>query len=471
MILPAPLGQFAGNSAKRFVTVAVVALVLFLAAYLGTSPSLNYLVGLGGIAVAMVFLHKPEWWLAMLLVSALSIPFSIGTGTQTTLHAAVILIPLLAVMWLIDRISRQDLRFAPSQMNQPLLGLVLAACLSFVSGNLMWDYFATQTNLPAQLGGLAIFVLSALAFWLVANVIRSLQWLRILTALFLTIGTVYVAARMAPVAGALANVIVTAGATGSVFWIWLVALAGGLGLFDDTLRLSTRVALVGGALLALAIGIVQSFSWASGWLPSSIVLAALAWFRFPRLRWIWFPVVLALFLVNFERVWNTVLSTGDNIYSWETRLAAWQIVIETVKANPFLGLGPANYYNYVQLYPIMGFYVRFNSHNNYVDLIAQVGLVGTFFFVWFAFAAWREAWALRARVQDGFARAYVYACMAGLAGTLASGMLGDWFLPFVYNIGIAGFRASMLAWFFLGGLVVIRQSVNRQSDDQSAAAH
>ena len=81
------------------------------------------------------------------------------------------------------------------------------------------------------------------------------------------------------------------------------------------------------------------------------------------------------------------------------------------------------------------------------------------------------AWALRARVQDGFARAYVYACMAGLAGTLASGMLGDWFLPFVYNIGIAGFRASMLAWFFLGGLVVIRQSVNRQSDDQSAAAH
>jgi hypothetical protein len=33
-------------------------------------------------------------------------------------------------------------------------------------------------------------------------------------------------------------------------------------------------------------------------------------------------------------------------------------------------------------------------------------------------------------------------------------------LPFVYNIGIAGFRASMLAWLFLGGLVALEQAVS-----------
>lgn len=53
-------------------------------------------------------------------------------------------------------------------------------------------------------------------------------------------------------------------------------------------------------------------------------------------------------------------------------------------------------------------------------------------------------------MRSGLEQAYVNACLAGLAGSLAAAMLGDWFLPFVYNIGIAGFRASVLGWLFLG---------------------
>jgi hypothetical protein len=33
--------------------------------------------------------------------------------------------------------------------------------------------------------------------------------------------------------------------------------------------------------------------------------------------------------------------------------------------------------------------------------------------------------------------------------------LGDWVLPFVYNVGLAGFRSSMIGWIFLGGLVAL----------------
>jgi hypothetical protein len=42
------------------------------------------------------------------------------------------------------------------------------------------------------------------------------------------------------------------------------------------------------------------------------------------------------------------------------------------------------------------------------------------------------------------------------------GMFGDWVLPFFYNIGLNGFRASMLGWLFLGGLVSIEQMVKTQ---------
>jgi len=34
-------------------------------------------------------------------------------------------------------------------------------------------------------------------------------------------------------------------------------------------------------------------------------------------------------------------------------------------------------------------------------------------------------------------------------------MLGDWILPFLYNIGLMGFRASILFWLFTGGLIAL----------------
>jgi hypothetical protein len=50
---------------------------------------------------------------------------------------------------------------------------------------------------------------------------------------------------------------------------------------------------------------------------------------------------------------------------------------------------------------------------------------------------------------------------------VATGMLGDWVLPFVYNIGLAGFRASVLGWLFLGGLVSLEQIARLASSEGS----
>jgi hypothetical protein len=105
--------------------------------------------------------------------------------------------------------------------------------------------------------------------------------------------------------------------------------------------------------------------------------------------------------------------------------------------------------------------VQFNSHNQYVDLIAQTGLLGLVCFLWFAAAVGIVGWRLRKQVPAGFAQAYVYGALGGLVGTLAAGMLGDWVLPFFYNIGLSGFRASVLGWLFLGGLVALEQMASQ----------
>ncbi len=51
-------------------------------------------------------------------------------------------------------------------------------------------------------------------------------------------------------------------------------------------------------------------------------------------------------------------------------------MFELIKANPIIGLGFANYSHYTYLYPILGWNVSFNSHNNYMDIIAQTGFCG-----------------------------------------------------------------------------------------------
>jgi len=135
-------------------------------------------------------------------------------------------------------------------------------------------------------------------------------------------------------------------------------------------------------------------------------------------------------------------------------------MVEITKASPIFGLGMANYTWYTPLFPILGYNIRFNSHNNYLDVLAQTGLVGLLCFLWFFGEIWLLGWHMRNRVPDGFPKAYVLGVLGGLIGTLLLAGLGDWVIPFVYNIGLNGFRASIFVFIFLGGLVAIARIYN-----------
>jgi O-antigen ligase len=159
-------------------------------------------------------------------------------------------------------------------------------------------------------------------------------------------------------------------------------------------------------------------------------------------------------------LWSGLVATDE--YSISTRFDAWLIMAQIIKISPLLGLGFANYYWYTPLFPIRGYAVSFNSHNNYIDIVAQMGVLGLVCFVWLMWELGRLGWRLRTNVPTGFAQAYVYGALGGLAGMVVAGMLGDWVLPFFYNVGLNGFRSSMLGWLFLGGLVSVEQMVLSQ---------
>lgn len=448
---------------ERFYRPLIIGAVLagagLLAYRLSPGQAQRVLLLLLGAGAILVFLRWPPLGLATLIGASLVVPLAIGTGTQTSLNVTVLLLPLLLGLWSLDRVVRREIRLVPSRTIPPLLAFLFVTVLAFGAGQLPWFVFAQAAPLRAQIGGLAVFLLSAGAFLLAAHQVRDLRWLKRLTWLFLALGGLYIAGRLLPGLGQVSGRLFQPGATGSLFWTWLVALACGQAVFNRRLRLGWRLALGGLVLATFYVSISQGRAWASGWLPPLVAVTAILWAGKPRLGLLAALAGGAAVALNVHKV-ITLVMVGDQGYSLLTRLEAWRILAEIVRANPILGLGPANYYWYTPLFPILGYYVQFNSHNNYVDIIAQTGLLGLACFLWFAWAVGRLGWRLRTRALDGFARAYVYGALGGLAGTLAAAMLADWVLPFVYNIGLAGFRASVLGWLFLGGLVVLEQTAS-----------
>jgi O-antigen ligase len=420
-----------------------------------------FLIGLPIAAgVILAFIRWPPLGLFALVVTALVVPSPTLPGG---LNLAALLLGLLIGLWLLRAILEQrGTRLAPSRTVKPLLLLVLVAVLAFGIGQLPWFTSVPMAPLDAQLGGLAIFVLSVGVFLLVVHQVRDQRWLELLTWLFLALGALFITGWFVPSLGGITSRLFQLGATSnSMFWVWLLALAFSQAWLNKRLHWGWRLALVALVVATLYVALVPIVDWKSGWMPSLVAIAAIIGLRSWRAG-----LALALLgLVGAKDIFSQVIASDE--YSYSTRIDAWKVLLEMIKVNPITGFGPANYYWYAKLFPIRGYTIRFNSHNQYVDIVAQTGLLGLACVLWFAWEIGRLGWRLRTRVSPGFAEAYVYGALGGLAGTLAAGIFADWFLPFVYNIGLDGFRGSMLPWLFLGGLVSLEQITCRQASSQA----
>lgn len=444
---------------RRWLAVPVI---LLLSAALGWLASERMIAAVAGLASVVFLILNVEQGLVLMCIAALAVPVAIQTGTKSDISLSLIVLPVLIVGWVLHMLRQRSVRLSPSRVNLPLMLFALAATFSFLAGSLPGNQAPASAPIDAQLGGWGIVILACAIFLLAGNQINQVKWLKSLVAVYLAVGAVAVGGRIVPPFGEVANSLIPQVVQGSsLFWLWIAALSGGQALFNKSLQFYLRLALGGLALLAVAVMYLNSDQWLSGWLPASVVVLGLLALRSWRIALLALGL-LAMVLIGF----NTSLLgslVSENQYSIDTRVAAMQVLLgQVLPANPIIGLGFANYYHYAALYPILGWYVKFNSHNNYIDIVMQMGIVGLILFAWLAASIGRLGLHLRDKVGSGFERGYVYACLAGFAGMLFAGMLGDWFLPFVYNIGLSGSRVSILGWMFLGGLIAIERLATRQ---------
>jgi O-antigen ligase len=404
-------------------------------------------------------LNAPHWGILMGLVGAVTIAQGIETGTKSDVNISVIFVPALAAIWLFKGLLTRRLHLLSLPVNKPLLGFIMAATLSLVVGDVWRDFNVSNVKLEVQLAGWTIMVLSAVAFWLGANVISSRRILETIVNVFILFSFVVIVNAWLTQWFGIPFVFTV---TNALFFLWPVALSLGQLFFNVKLPPLMRLLCLINASAWLAFSLLVTRANVSDWLPQLVVVAVLGFLRWRR----WF-LVLAVAAAIFFAYRGGVIIEGllkDEASSFYRPLL-WRNVIEVGMRSPILGLGPASYKPYTVTYynaegmPGWSEWINYgvSSHNNYIDIFAQTGVIGLFFFLWTLGSIGYLAFTLFRHAPIGFAQGYAAAMLGGWIAVLVSCGLADWLIPQVYNIGLNGFRVSFYAWLFWGAMGVLQR--------------
>lgn len=417
------------------------------------------ILGILMLVVVGLVLYRLELGLLAIVFTSFFVRFSIPTGTATTIPASLVVSCIVVLIWLLSMLLKRQVQLAPGHYVLPALLFILISVLSIPYSWLLLrpELFGHGNSGKSglgfafvQVGAVTLMVLLPTVMLMAANVLRDVKWFKILFALMIIVAVPELLQRFTGLKFAVGDFKLQ---TGASYSLWIVALSLGQALFNQNLQGWQRALLVAITGMWLFFGTGVTTIWFSGWMPSMVAVVFLSFFRSKKLflgLLIAGLVVLAFradYFIGY--VWN------DAVHSDSNRFEIWRIIVldlTLTKTNIIFGAGPAGYLPFYETYYPGHAWV---SHNNYIDILAELGLVGAGIFLWLLFGVVRTGWEQRNRMPTGFTRGFNYGVLGGFVGTLFAMGLGDWFIPFVYNIGIPGFDFAVYGWLLTGAMLAL----------------
>lgn len=427
--------------------------------YFGRSGLELYLLALVMLIAAVLVLVRLELGVLAIVATAFFVRFSFSTGSASQVPVSLVVSGFVVAIWVVSMFLRGHVQLQRGTYVAPTLLFILMSILSVPWSWLLFrpDFFGNggtgKSGLSftfVQLGGVTLMILLPAVMLMTANILRKEIWFKILFGIVLVVAVPELMQRIGVLGFGFGTFVLK---TGASYSLWIVSLSVGMALFHTTLARWQRAALLALAGIYLFYGAELGATWFSGWMPAA---TAVLFLSFLRSRKLFFLIILGglfIFALRPEHYINYIW--GDAVRNDSNRLEIWQIIIfdlTLTKTNLFLGAGPAGYL------PIYEYYYpgrAWVSHNNYVDIFAETGLIGFSLFLWLLFGIFRTGWRQRNTMPTPFLRGFNYGVLAGFVGTLMAMGLGDWHIPFVYNIGIPGFDFAVYGWLLNGAMLAL----------------
>jgi hypothetical protein len=431
----------------------------------GRNTSLVLMMLLGAFGLVAVLRHI-ELGIVAILLAGFFVRFRIPTGTASELVISLVIAVACIAIWIIRMMAvEKRLTLKPAPINLPLLAFMATIAVAWIWGRAFRDPLVHEAGHPlvSVTAGLVIALLPA-CLLLTTNNIRSVRWLKLLVGILLMEGLIALAVDLGARFGVgsmrtINTLMATNGLvrinTHGLLSMWCVAFAFAMALFNRRLHWALRTALLVYVGAWVYWGYFSRLIWVSGWVPAFVTIAVIAFLRSKRL----FTILLLVMVLGAGRHYVQTALQGEMERSGETRWAAYQVNWRVTGKHLLFGTGPAGYASYYMSYfPTEAM----ATHNNYIDIVAQTGIIGTVFVLWFFAVQVRGNNQLRRQLQGrgDFAQSFSVAVLGGTAGCLVAMALGDWLIPFAYTQGIVGFDLAVFSWLFMGSLWALKYSLD-----------
>ncbi len=435
---------------KSLIVTAAIGLTVFISATISmpkdTIGVIATALSLAVLGLILVVRFQRQSPIFILLVAAF-VPFGVSTGTGSRVMASLILTGLFIVIWLLYLVGvKKKLALFPSAINKPLIAFVIVVIVAWLWSQVFRDVFVRSApSFPfVQAAAAIVMVLLPVSLLMVGNQVRDVKTLRWMVALILLVGGIDVVRRFA-------NIDAPVNANG-ITMMWVVAFALSLVLFHKGLSGLLRTGLIFLVGISVVWGFVLHIDWLAGWLPGFIAMAILVLVRSRKAFLVLALAALVIFLLNQAYFIQHI--NYKSSWDGDTRMAAWLVNWQVTGNHLLFGTGPAGYAAYYMTYfP----YSAMATHNNYIDIIAETGLVGfTLYILLFLAIAWSGYRLCRKLSGRGdFLEAMAMAVFAGTIGCIVIMAFGDWLIPFAYTQTIEGFSYEVYSWLFMGSIIAM----------------
>jgi len=406
------------------------------------------LLAVVGMVLALFVVVRPEIGVAVLILSAATVRVSVSTGTGTPIVASLAVAGLLIGGWTVHRIlHKQELILLPASILVPAAMLSGATLFSLIWGRLSLDprvtYYSGFVQVQIAAAGLTIISIGLLIVG--ADLLRDRRLRTVVIGVLIVAGVIALPFRWIATPAPMVN-------TAGLFGIWFVAHCWANALVNKRLPDLARFGLGALAVAWLMMAMTIEQSWVSGWLPALIGMMGVTIAARPRLgRVIMLLGVVAIAFYNslFYQILVTNQQHEGSLGGEFGRLELWKRNLEVVSDHLIFGTGPAGYaLYYVTFLPDRAM----STHSNYVDVLAQNGVIGLLGLIGLLVALLVLGKRLLPIAEDPIDRATVAAIVGGLPAVAASLWLGDWLIPFVYNQTLAGFDHAVYSWIMFAML-------------------
>lgn len=421
-------------------TVLLCLVMAFLIGYKG----LIGLAVIGGVAAisALVFAYAYTEYVVMALILTTTI---IAPPIPRDVTTTLVLLLLLTLIWLsrlllVER-SFQSIRPAPPNRYVVLFGIIVV--ISFIWSQLYVDphiAYLQNSKLMPRIVTAIVMILSPVAMLLFGNFLNTIHQIRWIIWFYIGYGAIAIIPKFLDFSVPMNFNL------GGQLPVWVSIFAMGQVLFNERLLRWQRLVLLGIVGGWTYVQFFMGREWISGWAPLFLGLGIVVMLR-SRAAFVVLVIIAVAYLIADQDVLARLIEEESTI-SGETRLEAGNLAIDIANGHFLFGTGPTGYYFYMA-YILKDWFQL--SHNNYVDIYAQLGIFG--FITWIAMwvsIGWLIWQTYRRLPKNGFVGGLTVSLFACFWVTLVLMMLGDWVIPFTYTQTMRGLSYTVWPWLWAG---------------------